>query len=63
MSEAPMPKPRPKPAYAMVQIGVRKFKARILWSEYDERKPDVFTVLGPGDRRIQARRSQLTMLP
>lgn len=59
----PMPKPRPKPAYAMVKIGVRTFKARILWSEYDERKPDVFTVLGPRDMKMQVRRSQMAMLP
>lgn len=60
---ATVPKPRPKPAYAMVQIGVRKFKARILWSDYDERKPDVFVVLDQHDHRIQARRSQLVFLP
>lgn len=60
----PVPKMRPKPAFAMVKIGVRNFKARILWSDYDERHPDTFVVLDPrGDKRLQVRRSQLTMLP
>ena len=63
MSTGPVPQPRPKPAYAMVKVGVRNFKARILWSDYDERHPDTFVVLGPKDQRLQVRRSQMVMLP
>lgn len=62
-SALPVPRPRPKPAYALVKIGTRKFKARILWDQWDSRKPDVFAVLGPRDVVIQCRRAQMTMLP
>lgn len=64
MTETPVPKEPARPVYALVKIGDRKVKCRILWSEYDSRHPDTFVVLHPGrDQKIQTRRDRMVFLP
>jgi hypothetical protein len=56
------PAPKPKPVWAIYKKGAVSMKVRMLWDEYDSRRPRVYIVLGPRDQRIITSRSHLTFL-
>jgi hypothetical protein len=56
------PAPKPKPVWAIYRKGGVTMKVRMLWDEYDPRRPRVYIVLGKGDKRIITSRDHLTFI-